>query len=250
MKVFKLNLFKLKNKKLLVFCLLVINSILNAQSVTGTRGLVHIPTAELFEDKTFVLGASYIPKGYFIRFNQSVNPGMPTYATLTLFPFMEVMFRYTNELNLKVNPETKYFPDRMMVFRIKALNESTYRPSILIGLQDMTGGFGLSSSKGANNYPATYVVATKNFKYKQFKVSTTTGYAFDFLEVKTKDHKGLFGGVELSYEKLPEASFMIEHDSYVINTGVKYFAFNHLQLMVGLWDLKKLTANLSFRYQL
>ena len=98
MKVFKLNLFKSKNKKLLVFCLLVINSILNAQSVTGTRGLVHIPTAELFEDKTFVLGASYIPKGYFIRFNQSVNPGMPTYATLTLFPFMEVMFRYTNEL--------------------------------------------------------------------------------------------------------------------------------------------------------
>ena len=80
--------------------------LLHSQSITGTQGQFFIPTAEMHSDRTLVLGAGYIPKGYFQRYNRSVNPGMPTFVTVTFLPFVEVMFRYTHELNMRVNPQT------------------------------------------------------------------------------------------------------------------------------------------------
>ena len=233
---------------LLIFLLVFINSAI-AQSTSGTRGLVHSPTAELFPDKTFILGASYVPKPYFQRFNRRVNPGMPSYLNLTLFPFMEVMFRYTHELNMKVNPETEYFPDRMMTFRFRLLKERKIRPALVVGLQDITRYLNLSST--ASNYAALYAVGTKSFKVRKWLLKTTLGYGFEFEEVTTlEDYRGFFGGIELAHEKLPNTSFMLEHDSYHPIVGVSHLFFKRFHVMMGLWDLNKLTWGLNYRHPL
>ena len=232
--------------RLLLFILGLNLSGLYAQSVSGTRGLIHSPTAELFPDKTFILGASYIPKPYFQRFNRRVNPGMPTYVNLTLLPFMEVMFRYTHELNMKVNPQTEYFPDRMMTFRFQLLKEKNKLPAFVLGLQDVTRLVNLSSS--ANNYAALYGVVTKSFNAKNWLLKTSLGYGLEIEEVRTlEDYRGVFGGIELAHQSLPDTSFMLEYNSYHPIVGINHLFFKRFHFMVGLWDLKKITGGINYR---
>ena len=97
-------------RKLIVILFLVVSGVVSGQSVTGTSGLIHIPSARMLEDGQLVLGAAYIPKPYFFRYGRNNNPGLNTYITYGILPFVEVMFRYTHELNTPVNIETTCSP--------------------------------------------------------------------------------------------------------------------------------------------
>ena len=193
--------------------------LLHSQSITGTQGQFFIPTAEMHPDRTLVLGAGYIPKGYFQRYNRSVNPGMPTFVTISLLPFVEIMFRYTHELNMRVNPETKYYPDRMFAGRIRLLKESKYIPAIVVGANDFTKALGLSTAP--TNYSSTYVVGTKSFKYLEYQFATSLGYGLDVLELDRYDFLGIFGGVEIRHNQLANSSLSLEYDSKNIHLSIK-----------------------------
>ena len=235
--------------KRFVFLILLYGFFTKAQSITGTQGQFFIPTAEMHPDRTLVLGASYIPEGYFQRYDQKGNPGMPTFVTVTVLPSVEIMFRYTHELNLPVNFETKYFPDRMFAFRIRLLKETKWMPTITAGAQDFTKALGLSTA--STNYSSTYMVGTKNFRYKAFNIATSIGYGFDVLdELDRYDFLGLFGGAEFSYQSLPNTSISLEYDSKNIHVGLSHTFFNRLVLKAGMWDLNKPAAMIAYKYQI
>ena len=82
-------------KKLLVLLIVIISNYSFSQSVTGTSGLIHIPSARMLDDGQLVLGAAFIPKPYFRSYLMRLNPGLNTYITYGILPFVEVMFRYT-----------------------------------------------------------------------------------------------------------------------------------------------------------
>ena len=233
---------------ILVFIIILVFTSLKGQSVSGTSGLFHIPSAKMFPEKTFIIGASYIPKPYFQRFDRRLNPGMPTYLNITLFPFMEVMFRYTHELNMRVNPTTKYYPDRMMTFRFRVLKEKKWIPAIVFGFQDITKALGLSSS--ANNYSASYIVGTKEFKISAININSTLGLAYNLRNLPSEDYKGIFGGIDITHKSLPLTSFLVEHNSKQPIFGIKHFFIDRFQLMLGVWDFRKLTMNLSYHVTL
>ena len=222
--------------------------LLHSQSITGTQGQFFIPTAEMHPDRTLVLGAGYIPKGYFQRYNRSVNPGMPTFVTVSLLPFVEIMFRYTHELNMRVNPETKYYPDRMFAGRIRLLKESKYIPAIVVGANDFTKALGLSTAP--TNYSSTYVVGTKSFKYLEYQFATSLGYGLDVLELDRYDFLGVFGGVEIRHNQLANSSLSLEYDSKNIHLSIGHTFFNRLVIKAGLWDLKKPAAMIAYKYQI
>jgi len=79
----------------LLFFLILMGSV-KGQSLTGTKGLLHVPTAELYPDKTFAIGASFLPLPYmsYSRGGEQYD-AYATYVTATFFPWMEVMFRRT-----------------------------------------------------------------------------------------------------------------------------------------------------------
>ena len=236
-------------RMILVFILILVFTSLKGQSVSGTAGLFHIPSAIMFPEKTFIIGASYIPMPYFQRFGKRRNPGMPTYLNITLFPFMEVMFRYTHELNMRVNPTTRYYPDRMMTFRFKVLKEKKWIPAIVFGFQDITKALGLSS-ESANNYSASYIVGTKGFKISALNINSTLGFAYNLKNLPSEDYKGIFGGIEVTHKSLPLTSFMLEHNSKQPIVGIRHFFINRFQLMLGVWGFNKMTMNLSYRVNL
>lgn len=240
-------------KKILVGILLVFGSISYGQSVTGTSGLIHIPSARMLEDGQLVLGAAYIPTGYFSRTynpnreNIKINPGLNTYITYGILPFVEVMFRYTHELNMPVNVITQYFPDRMLGFRARLLSEKKYLPAIVLGLQDTSAIFA-KTCLGCSNFSATYFVSSKNFKFDFGDFDISIGYAFDFLELKSKDFKGFFGGLSFSPNFYDKISISIEHNSNGVNSGINLNPFKPIKLMIGVWDLKKPTFSFNYLF--
>ena len=235
--------------KRFVFFILLYGFFTKAQSINGTQGQFFIPTAEMHPDRTLVLGASYIPEGYFQRYDQKVNPGMPTFVTVTVLPSVEIMFRYTHELNLPVNFETRYFPARMFAFRIRLLKETKWIPTITAGAQDFTSFIGLSCETCVN-YGGAYLVLTKSFNWNQFKFKPTVGYGSDVLSLYRYDFLGLFGGAEFSHQSLPNTSISLEYDSKNIHVGLSHTFFNRLVLKAGMWDLNKPAAMIAYKYQI
>ena len=240
-------------KKLILIVLLLIGGVVSGQSVTGTSGLIHIPSARMLEDGQLVIGAAFIPKPYFTRTygpgreNIRLNPGLNTYVTYALFPFMEVMFRYTHELNVPVTMETRYFPDRMFGFRARLLKEKKYFPALVLGLQDASAIFG-ETCLSCSNYSATYFVGSKNIKTGFGNFDLSIGYAFDFKELKAKDYKGVFGGVSFSPNFYENASFLFEHNNKGFNTGISTIVLSRFNLMLGLWNLNKPTFSFNYLF--
>ena len=233
----------------LLFFLILMGSV-KGQSLTGTKGLLHVPTAELYPDKTFAIGASFLPQPYMSTpRGGKLYDAYSTYVTATFFPWMEVMFRYTHHVGIEVNPITQYFPDRMLTVRLQLIKEKKYVPAVLFGLQDMSGAVGVTM-EAATQYSSTYGVATKNFKWQQWQMGVSAGYAFDFLDMPTTDFKGLFGGVSISHKSLKNVGLLLEHDSETFNAGVELFLFNRLQLLLGAANFDAPVAGISYRYSL
>ena len=234
-------------KKLILIVLLLVGGVASGQSVTGTPGLIHIPSARMLEDGQLVIGAAFIPKPYFQRYERRLNPGLNTYVTYALFPFMEVMFRYTHELNVPVSFETSYFPDRMFGFRARLLKEKKYFPALVLGLQDASAIFG-ETCLGCSNYSATYFVGSKNIRTGFGNFDLSIGYAFDFKELKAKDYKGVFGGISFSPDFYKNSSILFEYNSKGINTGIGLTALSRFNLMFGFWDLSKPTFSVNYLF--
>ena len=224
-----------------------------SQSTTGTRGLVKAPTARMFEDGTLSIGAAFIPPGYHKRtFGEKKgeivpNAGLNTFVTVNLFPFMEVMFRYTHESNLLVRPYTGYFPDRMFTARFKVLNESEKQPAIVIGLQDVTAAFDISC-KDCSNFSSTYVVASKQFFFKEIKIDASIGYGGGLGNLKVKEFDGFFGGVQISPPNFYDAQILVDYDATYLNIGVQKQLFNRIQTMVSYYpNYQKIGWVLAYR---
>ena len=221
----------------------------NCQSVTGTSGLIHIPSARMLDDGRLILGAGYIPKPYFYRKGVNENPGLTTYINYQILPFVEVMFRYTHELNIPVNVNTQYFPDRMFSLRIKVLTERKLIPALLIGFHDFSKLTGLSSQARKNSmFATTYFVTSKKFDFKRFSIDTSLGYAFDFLDLETKDYRGIFYGFELKNKSFDLISLIIENNSKNFNLGIRISPFKIVNMMIGLWDLKEPTFSFNYKF--
>lgn len=225
------------------------------QSLSGVSGLLNSPSAELYPDKTFYIGASYIPTGYHRRtygINKgrvTENPGSTTFINLTLLPFVEIMFRYTHEINLKVTPESKYFPDRMLAVRIRLLEEKKYWPAITLGSHDPTAAFNLSC-RSCTNFLASYVVFTKNIDHNNYTFGITLGYGDAFFDLPVKEFKGLFGGVKVKHKYLPNIEFLADYDADFYNVGVSGYFLNRIHLIVGLRNLSSLTGVIAYRKRL
>lgn len=232
------------NKFLQVFFLFLgISSF--GQSVTGTTGIIHTPSARTLEDGQLILGASYIPKPYFQRYGKRINPGLNTYITYGILPFVEVMFRFTHELNVPVNTNTLYFPDRLFTIRARLLSEKKYLPAIVLGLQDASA-ITESTCLVCTNYSATYFVGSKNFETDYGDFDLSIGFTFDLFDLKSKDYKGVFGGISFSPNFQKNASILIEHNSKGFNSGFRYIIFSRFNLMLGIWNLDKPTFSFNF----
>lgn len=222
-----------------------------AQALRGTTGLLHMPTAEMQQDKTFMFGGNYLNTYSLSKHFDSaeVNYTYNYYLNITIFPWLEV--GYTCTL-VHADHGSNYFPpqswgkfanqDRAFNFRIRLWKEGWWKswtPQIVLGLDDPAthsdhGGGGIDSGgdSGNNNYLTRYYLAAT--KYFDIRCVGEVGVhaAYIIGNAMTDIHyKRPSLGVNLRL-KLPESSFvnsvlngfniMLEYDARTINVGGVY----------------------------
>ncbi len=236
--------FSLISVYLLCLIALVYAEPSDAQSLTGTTGLFHIPTAEMMPDRTFMAGLHHKPAEYSL-YGRGIHDNRAGFVTVTFLPRVELMFRYTYMLGVDRSSTTSGpFMDRMVAGRLLILRETNTRPALLLGVHDP----GMTMEVAANkHFGANYLVSSKNLAAGVFSAGLHMGYAFDIRNEETQVLDGLFGGVSISYQQIPWFQIMAEHDSFRWNAGAKLLLLNRFQIMAGLMELKRPAGGISYR---
>ncbi|NRP40079.1 hypothetical protein XMM3392_000443 [Aliiroseovarius sp. xm-m-339-2] len=132
-----------------------VGTVSTSYNLSGTPGLVDLPTAEVAPDSEFSL--------FFSSFGTHFRGGIAFQVT----PRLSAVFRHTKLGDYGGRPgENDYF-DRSFDLRYRLLNEGKYLPAVSIGLNDFIGT-GLYSSE--------YVVATKSFMDDRLRVTGGVGW--------------------------------------------------------------------------
>ena len=254
-------------KKLLVlgvFLLLVGSA--KAQFTYGTTGLLHMPTADMQQDKTFLAGGGYLNKHatpdrwYYNTWNYYIN--------ITFFPWMEVAYTCTifDEIvpwrdNVHMVNQDRYFSGRLRLWKEGWWKEWT--PQIVVGGNDVLhdsghgGKIGAVESSGNTFFQRYYIAATKHLSW-----NGDWGIHAAYVYSKRIGHKfnGLAIGVDYQFT-LPETSFlnkavnnlnlMAEYDSKFTNIGAKYMLWkDYINIITELRDCKYPSVGVFFKVHL
>ena len=223
-------------KLFLVACFMLVGLSAMAQFTYGTTGLLHMPTADMQQDKTFMAGGGYLSK--------HATPDRWSYDTwnyyinITFFPWMEVAYTCTIFDEWLANRKVHMInQDRNFSGRLRLWKEGWWKewtPQIVIGGNDVLhgsiSGGDIGSVEGSSIYGNTfyqryYVAATKHFsRYGEWGVhaayvySKRIGHQFNGIAVGV-DYQFALKGEELWQKVVNGLNLMAEYDSKFVNIG-------------------------------
>jgi len=208
-----------------------------AQSLTGTTGLITIPTAEMPRDGEISFGLNLINKKYLVLFDSNKEyHGMANFMTLGYLPFLEISARLTRLLN---HPQPQALGDRMVSVRLRLFKENEFFPSIVLGLHDPVGN---------KHFNASYLVASKNFRPSHTTMDFHLGYGVEWIEAAQHQFIGLFGGISLS--PTPFIALMLEHDSEKFNCGMRMSILDHVEILLAFLNFDTFSGGISYKFRL
>lgn len=198
------------------------------QSLTGTPGLVRIPTADFMNDGTFYIGANFLPKEV-MEYSKYQRNILAVQSSLTFLPFLEVSLRLSKQLGLPAS--SNHTVDRMPSIRLRLLKEKKYSPSLAIGAHDIATTL---SSGTARKFAATYAVISKRVESKFISYAFTIGQGFEVGNALYHEFDVTFGGMEMQAKALAPFSFQIDYDTKNVNFGINYIFFNMLHCKLAM----------------
>lgn len=212
-----------------------------AQTVTGTHGLVTVPTARMHPDGTLTLGAGFVDKT-FSSYKDGTVDYLPLYASLTILPAVEVGFRFSRATD---SGEAEALGDRMFLLRVQLLDERGALPAIAVGAHD----FLRSSDRLTNQFNALYAVASKRYAPASplagvvHEVDVHLGYGTDVLDAVGRQFVGAFGGAAITAHHDPggwiqQWELLGEHDGVVATVGQRLSLRGGLRLTAGVQGFK------------
>ena len=248
--------------------LLALASSLKAQYTYGTTGLLHMPTADMQKDKTFMAGGGYL--------NKHATPARWKYNTwnyyinITFFPWMEVAYTCTifdewaRGGKVYMKNQDRFFSGRLRLWKEGWWKEWT--PQIVVGgndvLHDSADGMNIGTVEGSGISGNTffqryYMAATKNFHWHgEWGIHATYVYS------KRIGHKynGLAVGLDYKFN-LPQSSvlnkainglnLMAEYDSKSMNIGATYTLWkDHIHIIGELYQYRYPSIGAYFKIHL
>ena len=253
-------------KLFIVVCFLPLFLPSMAQFTYGTTGLLHMPTADMQQDKTFMVGGGYL--------NKHSTPSRWNYNTwnyylnVTIFPWLEVAYTCTifdemvdRGVMIHMINQDRNFSGRLRLWKEGWWKEWT--PQIVVGANDPTTGSGgdytnMGVEGNGNGYlNRYYIAATKHFSWHG-EWGLHAAYVYNR---RYKDKlNGPAIGVDYQFA-LPESSFlnkavnhlnlMAEYDSKFVNIGAKYTLWkDHINIIGELRDCKYPSVGVFFKVYL
>jgi hypothetical protein len=219
-----------------------------AQSLTGTTGLISVPTANLAKDGEVLLGASVGNRKYNVRYSKFHEYAY--FVTIGYLPCLEVSLRLQRNYQYVRSDgiTTQGIGDRMASVRLRILKEKKYLPSVVLGTHDFLSAFGKSTQVVFNN--ALYAVVSKNLRppCSPVRFGLHAGYGTDWMTARHHDLVGFFGGISL--EAGNWMTVMTEYDTEKFNIGAAFHFFGHVQVLLALKNFDTFAGSLSYSFRL
>ena len=243
-------------KRTLLLGIITLNTLLvDAQALSGTTGLLFMPTADMQKDKTVLFGGNYLNTNHLSSHfhSREVDYTFNYYLNITFFPWLEI--GYTCTL-VHADHGSTYFPekawgkftnqDRAFYGRLRLWKEGWWKdwtPQIVFGAddpgshEDHGGGEIISgNTSGSNNYATRiYLAATKHFNFAGVgELGTHLAYihgkAKGISEYKRPAAGANFrfnlAGDEFYKKALNGLNIMAEYDARTVNMGFNYALWN------------------------
>ena len=253
----------------IVICIVFLCLPVSAQFMYGTTGLLHMPTADMQKDKTFMFGGSYLnshamPSAwYYDTYNYYIN--------ITFFPWLEVGYTcnlFTAEhLGLSPYGYSGYTnQDRSFHGRLRIWKEGWWKewtPQIVVGVNDFTTGTGGDyvnmgvDGDGNGYFNRYYIAATKHLScYGEWGI-----HAAYVTNKRDRDKlNGVAVGVDYQFALKGEEpwqkavnglNLMAEYDSKFVNIGAKYALWkDHINIVGELRECKYPSVGVYFKVHL
>ena len=250
--------------------LLLLAGSAKAQFTYGTTGLLHMPTAEMQRDKTFMAGGGYLDK--------HVTPERWNYNTwnyyinITFFPWLEVAYTCTifdemvkrGQYNIHMKNQDRYFSGRLRLWKEGWWKDWT--PQIVVGANDVLHGSGEggdigvvegSSIVGNTYFQRYYIAATKHLSWHgewgihaAYVYSKRIGHKFNGPAIGV-DYQFALPGEETWQKALNGLNLMAEYDSKFVNVGAKYtFWKDHINVIAEFRECKYPSVGVYFKVHL
>ena len=252
-------------KLFLVACFMLAGLSAMAQFTYGTTGLLHMPTADMQQDKTFMAGGGYL--------NKHATPDRWSYNTwnyyinITFFPWIEIGYtctifdEWTRGGTVYMKNQDRSFHGRLRLWKEGLWKEWT--PQIVVGVNDFTTGSGgdyteMGVEGDGNGYlNRYYIAATKHLSwYGEWGIHAAYVY-----NKRGKDKlNGVAIGVDYQFALKGEEpwqkavnglNLMAEYDSKFVNIGAKYVLWkNHVNIITELRECKYPSVGVYFKVHL
>ena len=256
-------------KLFIVACFMLLGLPAMAQFTYGTTGLLHMPTADMQKDKTFMAGASYL--------NSHATPSTWNYDTynyyinITFFPWLEIGYTCTL-FSAEWLGVDKYGysgftnQDRSFHGRLRIWKEGWWKewtPQIVAGVNDFTTGggydYGDMAVEGDGNgyFNRYYIAATKHLSWNG-EWGIHAAYVYN-KRGKDKlngvavgvDYQFALKGEELWQKAVNGLNLMAEYDSKFVNIGAKYAVWkDHINIITELRECKYPSVGVYFKVHL
>lgn len=213
---------------------------LRAQSLTGTTGLLVIPTAGMPADGAVTVGVNVIDRGYhgYLDPGFSEHAALVQYASVGFLPFAEVGLRLTRVVGVP----RQALGDRMILVRVRVLEEGRRRPAIVLGGNDFVG---------THRFHTLYAVASKTMDggARLGIVGLHAGVGGDPFRAgyQSQGMAGALAGVSASPARW--ATLMAEYDSRYLNAGVR-LRWRGVTLIGAAQNLEALSGGASYTFRL
>lgn len=257
---------KLKYKLILIGIVLSCN-ISQAQLTDGMTGLLHMPTAEVQKDATFMLGANFLNKHNLPNNNWWGYNSYNYFINITIFDRIEISYICTLVQGKKNGyhwPESTYGKfinqDRHFAGKIQMVKEGEWwkhMPAIAIGVSDPTTGgdsdyldMNVSGSKYNGFFNRWFVAMSKHF---QFKSIGELGLHATYLYNQRTDYplNGIGWGINFRPDLHRNLNFIVEHDTKTLNVGALYSLWtDHFNVLFELQEGKYISAGLVYKVNL
>jgi len=237
-------------KKILLLCIGFVFSIhVDAQALWGTTGLLHMPTADMQKDKTFMFGGNILNKNVMPpRWNNfDYTHTYNYYINITFFPWLEIA--YTCTLVKGREADGGYWPqstwgkfvnqDRNFSGRLRLWKEGWWKwwtPQIVLGANDpgsfnSYGGGSISFDKSgdtSHHFNRYYIAATKHFDFAAIgRLGIHAAYCHSIKDASLR-YTGPAVGANFRFNLLSDTfwakalngfDWMAEYDTRHVNVG-------------------------------
>ena len=238
---------------LIITCVCLLMAGANAQQYVGSKGLIHVPTAEMDTAGVARIGAQFIPKYIMpdrmvIDHDNEKFDSWTNYLSITPFRWIQLSYGYTLwKFHKNKKPQNEvgfYAKDRYFSLRLQPLQERKWWPSVVVGGNDVWGSKDDGES-GSSFYRNYYVALSKHFNLWD---AATLGTHVTYRKWKLDSNKkwdNAVGGLTLSPTFLPELRLVGEYDGDNVNFGADCTIYHYFLVQAAMIRGKHFTGGLS-----